>query len=105
MSRNRCDRCELIIGEGCSCDGIPVRTIPPPEILISPHGFAHLPGACVHFPSSEVFTKEWGRVVSPEPGVWQRISRDTPLRAGAGNLERSAATRCSDCARAHPGYA
>ncbi len=50
MSRNRCDRCELIIGEGCSCNGIPVRTIPPPEILISPNGFAHLPGACVHFP-------------------------------------------------------
>ncbi len=92
------------MGEGCSCGGIPVRTLPPPEILISPTGFAHLPGACVHFPPPEVFAREWGRVSSPALGVWQRISSAQPLRANSGNLERSAVTRCSDCARAHPGY-
>ncbi|GAB1822287.1 hypothetical protein HerbRD11066_54510 [Herbidospora sp. RD11066] len=59
----------------------------------------------MHFPPPEVFTREWGQVLAPAHGVWQRIGPGQPLWASSGNLERSAETRCSDCARTHPGYA
>jgi hypothetical protein len=111
MKKRLCDRCDLIIGEGCACppDGsVPrARVAPagwqewrrfgPDAILISPAGCAHLPGACDHLTESLIKAPAWGWIPEPEPGLWSRLSESAPAVATAGNTARQATRRCSTC--------
>lgn len=112
MHVKRCDRCELIVGEGCACElpgaGAPRHAVDamgpirwakfaPDTILISSRKMAHLPGACDHMTEADVAIPSWGWIRNPEPGVWDRISAGNPVQATGGNLQRVATTRCSSC--------
>lgn len=108
----RCDRCDLIVGEGCAC-ALPGYDAPrrapgaagpirwaqfaPDTILISSRRMAHLPGACDHMSESDVVAPAWGWVRGPEPGAWDRISNSAPVQATEGNLRLAAVTRCTSC--------
>lgn len=111
MSRQRCDRCELIVGEGCDCpgDGSSPRAVDAAaaaprarpgfafdRILISPQGYAHVPRGCVHWVDSPE-EAGWGWIPDPSAGQWAGLGEDRPARATAGNLARTARRRCPDC--------
>lgn len=108
----RCDRCDLIVGEGCACAshgaGASRRTrsvagpirwarFAPDTILISSSRTAHLPGACDHMGESDVVAPAWGWIRGPEPGVWGRIDVGNPVQATEGNLRLAADRRCTTC--------
>ncbi|MFB7460963.1 hypothetical protein [Streptomyces sp. NPDC056188] len=109
-----CERCDLIVGEGCCCP--PTGAVPrtrsaavvpkewrrfaPDAILISPAGCAHLPGACDHLTESLIKAPNWGWIPDPAPGLWNRLSESAPVIATAGNTDRRATRRCSTCLEA-----
>lgn len=104
MTNNRCDRCDLIIGEGCACSLPPQHTPAvhpnwgswnPNTILISPTQYAHLPG-CMHLSESEVKAPKWGWTTAAG-GLWTRISPAHPAQATEGNTARLAIRRCQTC--------
>ncbi|MFF0445186.1 hypothetical protein ACFYT4_02000 [Streptomyces sp. NPDC004609] len=114
MKRTRCERCDLFVGEGCDCppDGAAPRPMngasAAPRVrwenaagmlLISPTGYAHIPGACNH----EVESPQdagWGWIPAPERGLWTRLGAQQPVRATDGNTALRATKRCPDCAHA-----
>ncbi|POX47694.1 hypothetical protein C3488_22900 [Streptomyces sp. Ru72] len=65
-------------------------------MLVSPRGYAHIPGACVHYVESPE-DAAWGWIPNPAPGRWARISEHEPAQATAGNTALSAKRRCPDC--------
>jgi hypothetical protein len=67
------------------------------RLLISPRGYAHLPGGCVHY-VDDPQAAGWGWIPDPLLGLWAGISADNPAPATAGNLARTATKRCPDCA-------
>lgn len=69
------------------------------RLLISPTGFAHLPGACVHY-VDDPQAAGWGWIPDPLLAQWAGISADNPARATAGNTARTASKRCHHCAAA-----
>ncbi|MFB8053521.1 hypothetical protein ACFVVB_20090 [Streptomyces californicus] len=112
MDGSRCERCELVIGMGCSCpsDGSAPkarpaerrsiqawRTFPGNAILIKQNGKAHIAGACDHMTEDEVLAPRWGWIIDPAPGQWGRINATAPAMATGGNTSLSAASRCLDC--------
>ncbi|MGW1465560.1 hypothetical protein ACWCPT_14635 [Streptomyces sp. NPDC002308] len=111
MRQKYCDRCELLIGLGCSCppDGSPPRerpvapprqewrTFPADTILISPRRYAHLPGACAHLTEELVTAPRWGWIPAPPAGLWDRLSSSCPATATEGNTDRQAIRRCEEC--------
>lgn len=111
MRQKCCDRCELVIGLGCTCppDGAapttrPIasprqewRSFPADAILISPRRYAHRPGACAHL-SEELVTAPAGAGSRPHAaGLWDRLSTSCPAKATEGNTDRQAIRRCEDC--------
>ncbi|MFF2660300.1 hypothetical protein ACFVUH_23460 [Kitasatospora sp. NPDC058032] len=69
---------------------------PPSAIIIHTSRKAHLPG-CPHIVPADVQPPVYGWVLDPAPGAWRRLSDSGPLHATAGNLKRSAVSRCQDC--------
>ncbi|MET8704375.1 hypothetical protein ABZW10_36800 [Kitasatospora sp. NPDC004723] len=69
---------------------------PPSAIIIHASRKAHLPG-CPHIVPADVQPPVYGWVLDPAPGAWRRLSDSGPLHATAGNLKRSAVSRCQDC--------
>lgn len=67
------------------------------RILISPQGYAHVPGGCVHYVDDPA-AAGWGWIPFPPMRVWSEVSADRPARATAGNMARTASRRCPDCA-------
>jgi hypothetical protein len=111
-AEERCERCELLIGAGCACHVPQARPgqrflrldnwgpFAPDTILISPGGYAHLPGACGHLSESEVTEPEWGWITAPEPTLWSQIGAQKPAVATDGNTARTATRRCQGCEQA-----
>lgn len=112
MKEERCERCELIVGQGCYCPtngaaprverpASPIRRewrgFPADTILISPAGCAHLPGACDHPYEELVKAPGWGWIPDPPPGLWDRLGSTYPAVATAGNTARQAVRRCRSC--------
>lgn len=112
MIQKRCDRCELIVGEGCDCpgDGSPPRRLTGVSaapraprnftfdtILVAPEGYAHIPGACFHRVDSPD-AAGWGWIPNADSAQWTRISERHPAQATAGNAKHRAKWRCPDCA-------
>ncbi|MFD3760551.1 hypothetical protein [Streptomyces sp. NPDC058622] len=108
MKAERCDACELIIGEGCCCGvGPPAATRAPLAfvlrvIRISPSGYGHVEGGCNHDVDGSIEDAGWGWVPDPSPGQWAGISEQTPLRASHGSLQCVARRRCRHCAHFLP---
>ncbi|MFJ4826088.1 hypothetical protein ACIP5L_22740 [Streptomyces bacillaris] len=115
MSDIRCERCELIVGAGCSCptNGSPPRVArsssapqapragwPRNAIIISEAGNAHYPG-CNHLSDSEIRAPKFGWVTDPAPNAWRLIAEERPLHATQGNVDRIAVRRCQTCAEYH----
>jgi hypothetical protein len=109
----RCDRCDLIIGEGCSCRATGIRRprrlydegyewvkFEPDALLIHNSKTAHLPGACRHLTEADVKGTTWGWIPLPDAGQWERISETSPAKATEGNVKLIATKRCRDCASA-----
>lgn len=110
VKEERCERCECIIGLGCGCPpngAVPTarssvavreewRRFPPQTILISPTGYAHLPG-CTHLTEELVKAPRWGWISEPSPGLWDRLSSSYPATATEGNTARQATRRCEEC--------
>ncbi|WP_438491840.1 hypothetical protein [Streptomyces asiaticus] len=111
MKEERCDHCELIIGQGCGCasnaSGVTAhptvaavrqqwQSFPPGAILISPTQYAHLPG-CGHLTESLVKAPRWGWIPDPPAGLWDRLGAGYPAIATAGNTDRRAVRRCESC--------
>ena len=109
----RCERCELIIGEGCSCrpsgarrpkrpyeDEYQWTKFEPDALLIHGSKTAHVPAACRHMTEDDVKGNSWGWIPSPDPGMWDRISEASPAKATEGNVKLIATKRCKDCASA-----
>ncbi|MCX4661595.1 hypothetical protein [Streptomyces uncialis] len=110
----RCERCDLFVGQGCDCppDGTAPRAVDGASagprirretaaevLLVSPTGYAHVPGACVHHVESPR-DAGWGWIPSPERGLWARLGEQSPARATDGNTTLRATKRCPDCAHA-----
>lgn len=112
MRQKCCERCELVIGLGCTClpeSGTapttrPVssprqewRSFPADTILISPRRYAHLPGACTHLSEELVTAPRWGWIPAPPAGLWDSLGTSCPATATEGNTDRQAVRRCEDC--------
>ncbi|MFI7320284.1 hypothetical protein [Streptomyces venezuelae] len=69
------------------------------KIQISPTGYAHVPGACVHYPDKPLEEAGWGWVHDVTANMWTGIAEHRPLRAAEGDTALSATRRCSHCAR------
>ncbi|WP_234401976.1 hypothetical protein [Thermobifida halotolerans] len=111
MEMRRCQRCDLIVDQGCACPensaerapAGPGRPTPVPgtgflstSILISPRRYAHRPH-CGHLSVPDIAPPVWGWITDPDPHLWRRISEEHPVRATEGNTERLATRRCQDC--------
>jgi hypothetical protein len=114
MNAERCEKCDLLIGQGCACNvarstaraeySSSYRWIRfgPDALLISRRNMAHIPGACDHFTEEWVLGPKngWGWIPHPDAGTWDRISASNPVlaaRASEGDTSRAAVARCSDC--------
>ncbi len=111
MNAERCDKCDLLIGEGCACTatvsaargwepgGYRWIRFGPDALLISRRNMAHVPGACDHFTEEWVLDPRngWGWIPHPDPGTWDRIGAGNPAQAPEGDTSRAATIRCSDC--------
>lgn len=112
MADKRCERCDFIVGMGCSCpaDGSAPkayaeqrrvrqewRRFPGTAILIKRSGKAHVPGACDHMWEDDVQSPAWGWILDPQPGLWDRISESNPAVATGGCVGLSATSRCDSC--------
>jgi hypothetical protein len=111
MNAERCEKCDLLIGQGCACNV--ARTTAgtdysssyrwirfgPDALLISRRNMAHIPGACDHFTEEGVLDPKngWGWIPHPDAGTWDRISAGNPAPATEGDTSRAAVIRCSDC--------
>lgn len=111
MSAERCEKCDLLIGEGCACNVARTNAraeymssyrwirFGPDALLISRRNMAHIPGACDHFTEEWVLDPKngWGWIAHPDAGTWDRISASNPAQATEGDTSRAAIIRCSDC--------
>ncbi|MFJ8208139.1 hypothetical protein [Streptomyces sp. NPDC096033] len=66
------------------------------KILISPTGYAHLPGQCVHH-VEDPDTANWGWINDADLRYWDRIQENNPAAATSGNLDLAATRRCRHC--------
>ncbi|MXM69188.1 hypothetical protein GR925_38820 [Streptomyces sp. HUCO-GS316] len=73
-----------------------IPTLPIDRLLISPTGFAHVPGGCIHYVEDPA-AAGWGWIPSPLLSLWASVDADRPARATAGNTARVATKRCRDC--------
>ena len=65
------------------------------EILVSPTGYAHLPG-CMHKGNEDNDYSEWGLIDTP--GAWARLGNGEHIQAtGGANTNLIATRRCLTC--------
>ena len=95
MSAKRCEKCDLLIGEGCACNVARTSAraeymgsyrwirFGPDALLISRRNMAHIPGACDHFTEEWVLDPKngWGWIAHPDASTWDRISSSNPAQA------------------------
>lgn len=106
--RPRLDRCDTRYMEYCDLCDLPLEHCPhgrpeavkPPaehigEILVSPTGYAHLPG-CPHKGDDDNDYSEWGVIESR--GAWTRLGNGEQIQAtGGADANLVAARRCQTC--------